>query len=252
MGTIRMTIPMRVLIADDELPARKRLRALLKRHADVEVIGECSHGEETYEGTRDLRPDVLLLDVQMPDCDAFTLLQRLPAEERPVIIFVTAHVDFAFDAFEAAAADFVLKPFENERFDRALDRARKMVVTAAAASGKPSPRRTRFVIRRRGDIIILSTDEIDWIASEGNYVRLHVGAKSYLVREAMQKLDESLGPSFIRAHRSAIVNVARVERMTSGRAGGTVLQLVTGTSIPVGPLYRQHLTNVLSSDAHEG
>jgi two-component system, LytTR family, response regulator len=243
-----MTNPLRVLIADDEFPARRRLRALLTRHADVEVVGECTHCEDAYQGAMRLRPDVLLLDVQMPDCDGFQMLKRLPAEARPVVIFVTAHVDFAFDAFEVEAADFVLKPFETERFDRALERARKMVSIGGASAVSPSAPRSRFVVRRRGDILILTTDEIDWIAGERNYVRLYAADRSYLIREALHKLEGSLGASFVRVHRSAIVNVDRIARLTSSRAGGTVILLKNGQSIAVGPAFREKLQALLGGD----
>jgi two-component system LytT family response regulator len=171
----------------------------------------------------------------------------VPADAQPVIVFITAHSQFAVDAFETSAADYLLKPFDQTRFDRAIDRARRVLGRSSTAP-VPVPRRAgreRFAVKRRGEILFVRTSDIDWFEAEGNYVRIHTGGKSYLVRESLQSLDESLDPSaFLRVHRSAIVNIERVKKIVSTREGGTSIVLGDGGLVPVGPAYRDRLHEV--------
>lgn len=238
----------RALIADDELLARSRVREMLRTHGDVEVVGECANGGEVTAAVVHHKPDFLLLDVEMPGGNAFDALSRVPEETLPVIVFITAHSEFAIEAFEASAADYLLKPFNQERFDRAIERARRLLGRNRNPSAAPRRRggRDRFAVKRRGEILFVRTNDIDWFEAEGNYVRIHTAGKSHLVRESLQSLDETLDPTtFLRVHRSAIVNIDRVKKIVSTRDGGTAIVLADGGPVPVGPAYRERLHEVL-------
>jgi two-component system LytT family response regulator len=236
------------LIVDDEPLARSRVRHLLKSHQDVDVVGECGNGGEAVELIAHEHPDLVFLDIEMPRANAFEALREVTPGQQPVIVFTTAHEEFALDAFDISAADYLVKPFDQERFDRALDRARRLL------SGEPRPtvreatrrRRDRFAVKRRGEIIFIKASQIDWIQAEGNYSRLHAGDASFLLRESMQSLDETLDDTtFVRVHRSAIVNLDRVQKIVAGTEAAYAIVLHGGATVPLGPSFRSRLEELL-------
>lgn len=238
---------LRAVIVEDEPLARARLRALLGGDTGVAVIGEAENARAAAELVDQLRPDLLFLDVHMPEENGIELLQGLDPAQRPVVIFTTAHPEYALDAFELSAADYLVKPLDSERVARAIERARRFIAGGrAAAQSRPTPRRERFAVRTRGEIVFVKASQIDWISAEGNYARLHSGELSYLLRESMQSIEESLDPStFIRVHRSAIVNLDRVRKLVTSPDGTPSIVLSTGDGVPLGPSYRGRLEEVL-------
>jgi len=195
--------PIRVAIADDEPLARRMLRDLLAAEPDMAVVAECGDGLEVVEAIGRHAPDLVFLDIKMPGLDGFAALRAAP--RAPVVVFVTAHADRALDAFDAAATDYLLKPFDDERFARSLARAR------AQLQHRPAE---RIAVKDAGRVELVDPDDIDWIGAEGYYAELHVGRRSLLLREPMHDLAHRLDPArFIRIHRSTIVNVARVQRI---------------------------------------
>ena len=245
-----MTI--RALIVEDEPLARTRLRRLLESHPDVEIVAECSGVREALDVIGEVRPDLLFVDVQMPQESGFDLLHALGDDRQPVIIVTTAHSEYALEAFEADVADYLVKPFGNDRLTRALERARRLLAGGRGPAATTAPRRAaeqrreRFAVRARGEIIFVKASQIDWISSEGNYSRLHCGEASYLLRESMQSLDESLDPAtFVRVHRSAIVNIDRVKKLVAGGDSAFSITLATGATVPLGPSYRGRLEQLV-------
>lgn len=249
----------RTLIVDDEPLARERIRALLRREQDVEVIGECGNGPEALAAIKEQRPDLVFLDVQMPDLDGFGVLDSVPADAMPVIIFVTAYDRYAIRAFDVHAQDYLLKPFDRERFGKALSRARVQVrrnrsgdishrLLALLEDLKPANKYLdRLVIKSSGRVFFLRVDEIDWVEASANYVRLHVGRDSHLLRETMNALEARLDPSrFIRIHRSTIVNVDRVKELQPLFHGEYVVILRDGTELNSSRGYRAKLHDLFS------
>lgn len=240
----------RVLIVDDEPLARKRVRLMLAHHSDIEVVAECSTGREAVEVAAVEHPSLLFTDVEMPDVNGFEMLAALPRTEPTAVVYFTAHTEFALQAFEANAVDYLVKPCSQERFDRAVHRARRFLGGAATMSHVVSPDRTRhrerFAVRLRGQVLFVKATSIDWIAAESNYARLHIGDQSYLIRESLQALEGVLDPAlFVRVHRSAIVNIERVRRLVPGADGSYSIVLVTEARVPLGPTFRERLENVL-------
>ncbi len=239
---------LRALIVDDEPLARTRLRTLLAANRNgVAVIAEAENARAAAELIEHLRPDLLFLDIQMPEENGLELLREMEPARRPAIIFTTAHPEYALDAFELSAADYVVKPFDEERVARATERARRFIAGGRAASRPTGTlRRERFAVRVRDEIVFVKASDIDWINAEGNYVRLHCGTSSYLLRESMQSVDEALeAASFIRVHRSAIVNLDRVLKLVTSADGTPCIVLSSGVSVPLGPTYRGRLEEVL-------
>lgn len=231
----------RVLIVDDEELARQRVRELLREEEGFEVVGECGDGETAVAQIEELRPDLVFLDVQMPAMDGFEVLGALDPAIMPVVVFITAFDDFAVKAFEANATDYILKPFYKPRFRAAVARARARVEEVrlkgldrrllSLIEGAPGPRGPeRFVIRQGSRIYFLPAEEVDWLEGEGNYVRLHAGGKSHLIRSLIGSLVERLDPQrFIRIHRSVIVNVAGIKEVQVFGRGTYVLILRDGS-----------------------
>src|SRR5215467_10364660 len=206
-------VKIRALIVDDEPLARSNVAVLLRAHPEVEIIGECGSGAEALGELRISRPDLLFLDVQMPECDGFDVLEMLGGDLPPAVIFVTAYDQYALRAFEAGALDYLLKPFDNSRFERALCRAKERI-----SQGRISPRRPeRLAVKSAGQVLFLKLAEIDWIEAADYYACLHVGARSHLLRRSMAELEQDLDPkAFCRIHRSAIVNLERVRGLELG------------------------------------
>jgi len=229
----------RVIIVDDEALGRKRIRKLLEPHAWIEVAVECRDGREAAEVINQLKPDLVFLDVQMPEMNGFEVLARL--ERCPVVIFVTAHDQFALKAFEAHAIDYLLKPFDDDRFEEALARGRTFLEGSEAgamherlagllnAVSGPQKYISRLAVKTSGRVVFLKVDEIDWIESVGNYVNVHVRKETYLLRGRMQEFEKQLDPEkFLRIHRSTIVNLDRVTEFQPLFKGDGVIVLKDG------------------------
>lgn len=255
--------PMRVLIADDEPPARSRLRHLLTRHEDIEIVGESATGSQTVAAIRCRAPDLVFLDVQMPDLDGFGVVREIGPESMPTVIFVTAFDHYALRAFEACALDYLLKPFDDDRFSQALQRAREAVRRArldglcgklqallgATAQASPEPEEDaadRLVIRSAGRVLFVETRDVDWIEAAGSYVRLHVGARSHLLRQTLNRLETELDQDrFLRIHRSTMVNRTRVRELRPRSHGESVVILQDGTELKLSRSYRDRLDRLI-------
>lgn len=247
----------RTLIVDDEPLARERIRKLLQDEPEVEVIGECDNGASAVEMITDKQPDLVFLDVQMPELDGFGVLEQIKGGRMPAVIFVTAHDTFALQAFEVHAVDYLLKPFDRERFKKALDRAIETIkrrqtdelshrLTALLAEVKPETRIDRLAIKSAGRVIFLRLDEIDWIEAADNYVNLHVGNESHLHRETMTAMEERLkGGKFMRISRSTIVNVDRIKELQPLFHGEYSVILRNGTRLTLSRGYREKLDGLL-------
>lgn len=248
----------RALIVDDEPLARERIRTLLTGEPEIEVVGECGDGHKAVAAIRRHAPDLLFLDVQMPELDGFGVLQELGAQHLPVVVFVTAYDKYALRAFEVHALDYLLKPFDRERFHKALTRARAQIqqqksgqvserILALLADLKGAPKHLeRLVIKSGGRVFFLRTEEIGWIEAAGNYVRLHAGGEEHLLRETMSKLEEQLDPGkFLRIHRSTIVNLERIQELQPAFHGDYVVLLRDGTRLTLSRSYRDKLQEIL-------
>lgn len=252
----------RTLIVDDEPLARERIRSLLEEEPDIEIVQECGDGKEAAETILRERPDLVFLDVQMPEMTGFEVIEAVGPEEMPTVIFVTAYDQYALHAFEARALDYILKPFDQERFERALQKARGTIqrhkegdISERLRSllEELRPRRKyvdRLVVRSGARITFLRTDEVEWIDAEGNYVRLHVGKKSYLLRETMSGIEAKLDPErFIRIHRSTIVNVERIKSLETLFQGEYVIHLEDGTKLTSSRGYRDRLHALMEASS---
>jgi two-component system, LytTR family, response regulator len=212
--------PLRAVIADDEAVARKRIRRLLATEDDITIVAECADGTEAVETIARQRPEIVFLDIQMPELDGFGVLRALDPRTLPAIVFVTAHDRYALRAFDVHAIDYLLKPFTRERFRVALDRARDRVqargvdanlASLAEALRKQSRYLTRVSVRAGGRIVLVDLATVDWLEAADNYVRLHCGRREHLVRETLSSLESQLDPErFARIHRSAIVQIDRI------------------------------------------
>ena len=238
----------RALIVDDEPLARRTIRNLLAEDPEVEVLGECGGGAEAVESILARPPDLLFLDIQMPGMDGFDVLSQIELERISAVIFVTAYDAYALKAFEVHALDYVLKPFSAERFKSALMHARQHLSTRRA-SGTREPageRRDRLVIKSSGRIYFVRVQEIDWCEAAGNYVRLHVGTQTHLVRGTMGYIESQLDSAqFVRVHRSTIVNVDRIQELRSSFNGEYVILLHDKTRLTLSRGYRDGLQTKL-------
>jgi two-component system LytT family response regulator len=244
----------RALIVDDEPLARERVATLLKGEPDIEVAGECRDGHEAIEAILNVEPDLVFLDIQMPGADGFDVIKAVGPDRMPLVIFVTAYDQHALRAFEVRALDYLLKPFDRERFREALGRARAQIegretgdlgrrLLALVQDIRPGPSRTeRIVVKSGGKLFFLRTDEIDWIEASGNYAKVHVGSDSHLLRETMISLEAKLDPDkFFRIHRSRIVNLERVKEMQPWFNGEYVVILKNGVKLTLSRGYREKL-----------
>ena len=249
----------RTLIVDDEPLAREGLRRLLEADAEVDIIGECSDGVQAVETIRATRPDLVLLDIQMPEADGFTVIERIGVTEMPSIIFVTAYDDYALKAFHVHALDYLLKPIDPDRFAHALAHAKASVTQrntgelagklSALLEGHARARRylDRIMVRGAGKISFLRTEEIDWIGAEGDYVCLHTQGKSHLVREKISELEQRLDPScFGRIHRSTIINLNRMKEIQPLFSGEYVVIMNDGRKLTLSRTYRDKLFAILN------
>lgn len=249
----------KVLIIDDEVLARKRIRNLLSSHSDITIAGECANGLAALDAIHTQTPDLIFLDVQMPDLDGFGVLHRLDPASLPLVIFVTAYDHYALQAFEVHALDYLLKPFDDERFESALQQARQhlrrkqfdtvderlqaLLATFPRSSG-PWPE--RLAVKSAGRIIFLNTADISWIEGAGVYVRLYSPGGTHLVRERMNTLEKQLSPQrFVRIHRSTIVNLDYIRELHPHDHGEYLVILKDGTELRLSRGYRNKLPAIL-------
>ena len=238
-----MNTRIRTLVADDEPIARARMLALLSDEPDIDVVGECASGPQTIAAIERTAPDLVFLDIQMPQIDGLTLARTL-GHTMPAVVFVTAYDEYALGAFEVHALDYLLKPYSADRFRSALVHARQHLGARRWPGSQPpvSERRDRLVIRSSGRIYFIRMRDIDWCEAAGNYVRLHVGPQTHLVRGTMGHIEAQLDRSqFVRIHRSTIVNVDRIQEMQSSFNGEYVVLLRTGARLTLSRGYRDTL-----------
>jgi two-component system LytT family response regulator len=263
--------PIRTLIVDDEPLARENLRIRLHDVNDFIVVGECANGRETLAAISEQKPDLLFIDIQMPDLNGFEVLERVPVEILPVIVFVTAFDRYALEAFRVHALDYLLKPFEDERFAETLQLSRERVAEARRAAREADPLYRlsgpaavggeflrmaswkaaghpvdRLVIKTRGRVFFLKTEDIDWIEANGDYSRLHTAQKSYLLRKTMNEMETRLLPAaFARTSRSAIVNLDHILDLVPIARGEFMIRLRGGGQIKLTRTYRHKLEKLL-------
>jgi two-component system LytT family response regulator len=253
------TAKIRTFIVDDETPARRRIRRLLAAESDVEIIGESGDPREAVGFIQERNPDLVFLDVQMPGLDGFGVLESLPPNSAPAVIFVTAFDQYAMRAFEVRALDYLLKPIDRARFRKALDRARAQIrqedatttldhrLTTLLDNLDHKPRqRDRLLVKSAGRIMFLRSEEIDWVEAADNYVRLHVGPDSHLLRETLGSFETRLDSSkFMRIHRSTVVNVDRMKELQPWFHGDYIVILQDGTRLNLSRTYRDRVIDLL-------
>jgi len=254
----------RVIIVDDEELARRGIRTRLQRSGDVEIVAECSNGREAIEAIGRASPDLVFLDVQMPGKTGFDVVEAIGWDAFPHVIFVTAHDRYALRAFEVNALDYLLKPIDDERFDIAFKRARESLTrdrdsdfgrrlaavigdaTPGKGDGLPASRPDRIVVRSGGRVVFVKLSEIDWVEAAGDYVTLHVGKKSWLLRETITEIERKLEPNgFTRIHRSTVVNLERVGEMRALDNGEYRVLLRDGTELKLSRSYRHALQRLI-------
>jgi two-component system LytT family response regulator len=251
---------LRVLVVDDEPPGLKRVLRLLAEESNVEIVGTAENGVQAVEAIPNLRPDLVFLDIQMPGKTGMEVVREIGLEEMPATIFVTAYDEFALRAFDLAAVDYLVKPFDDERFEQAFSRARRTVETkdrnrvldqlvavlqgsASPPAPTPAPPATyleRIAVQMRGRISVVPVGEIDYITASGVYAELHVGERNHIIRETIQTLEEQLDPKqFLRIHRSAIVRMELVDALLRAPSGDFEVQLKGGVRLRVGRSRRE-------------
>ena len=253
----------RTLIIDDERLARQKIRTLLAADDDIEIVGECANGTEAIAAVRKQRPHLLLLDVEMPGANGFEVLEQLRDQPLPMVVFITAHDEYAVRAFEVEAVDYVMKPFDRGRFTDALRRAKRhmseheeesearilRLLERMIKGGRASKPLDHFVIKSRDRTFLVAVNDVDWIEAEGKYVRLHAAGASHLVRESITDVEERLDErKFLRIHRATIVNVKRILEMHRGFGGGVFVVLRDGTKLTMSRRYRSRIREVTGLD----
>jgi two-component system LytT family response regulator len=241
-----MTPPLRVIVVDDEPLARCGVADLVRKDPGLEVVAECADGRSAVQAIEGLHPDLVLLDVQMPELDGFEVLRRLDPASRPAVIFITAFDEFAVRAFDVHALDYLVKPFDDARFVEALERAKRAIgggdgelgrrldalLGHLAGGGTPEEYRNRIVVKTAGRVFFVRVEDLDWIEAADYCVKLHAGGRSHVIRESMSALEERLDPRrFFRASRSAIVNLDRVQEIQPYGKGDQVVLLQDGTRL---------------------
>jgi two-component system LytT family response regulator len=251
----------KVLIVDDEPIARKGIRNHLSKETDIEVIGECGNGVEAVSAIQDQNPDIVFLDIQMPELSGLGVIEAIGSDRMPVIVFISAYDVYTLKAFEVHALDYLLKPFETERFQRTLQRAREHLRTKQTSqlsqrlfrlleTLEDKPRTLdRIVVKSSGRVYFIDVDEIDWIEAADNYVRLYVGPKGHLVHESLSSLEKKLDDSrFARVHRSRIVNTTKIKELHPLFHGEYVIVLQSGAKVTSGRSYREKLKELTQNN----
>jgi two-component system LytT family response regulator len=250
---------LRTLIVDDEPLAREKLRSYLEAEVDIEIIGECRDGREALLAIETDRPDLVFLDIQMPELGGFEVLENVEPENLPAVIFVTAFDQYALKAFEVHAIDYLLKPYDRERLRQALDHARReserrelgemqqQLRALLTDMEKQKPQfAERLVVKSAGRVVFVKVDEIDWVDAAGNYVKLHVHGEGHLLRETMSHLEERLDPKrFLRIHRSTIVNIERIKELQQQFHGDYLVVLKSGQRLTLSRSYRDRIQGLL-------
>jgi two-component system LytT family response regulator len=250
---------LRVVVADDQPMARERLVSLLAAEPGIELAGTAASGPEAVDCIRDVSPDLVFLDLQMPGMDGFKVIEAIGVDRMPATVFVTAHDEYAVRAFEVQAIDYLLKPFGRQRFQSALARARRYLererqgemagrLAELLRTGRsPEAIGERLLVKSGGRISFVDVESIDWVEAEGNYVRLHAGDQVHLMRETMNALIDKIGSHrFFRIHRSRIVNVKRVKELLIAGGGDYQVVLFDGTQLGLSRLYRDALQQQLT------
>lgn len=251
----------RVLVVDDEALARERACQLLKADPEIEVVGQCGDGQTAVEKIQKDKPDLVLLDVQMPELDGFAVVEAIGADKMPAVIFVTAHEKFALKAFDVHALDYLLKPYDRERFETALKRAKDQLarakaggleskMTALLGEIKTQPKTAnRLVVKTEGRVLLLKNEDVDWIEAADNYIILHVAAETHMLRETMSSIEARLpAEKFIRVNRSTIVNLDRIKELQPLFHGEYVIILKNGTKVTLSRGYREKLDQLLGRE----
>ena len=249
----------RAVIVDDEELGRERIQSLLAEHPDVEIAGVCSDGREAVETIEQTRPDLVFLDVQMPGMNGFEVVENLQTDPLPAIIFVTAHDGHALRAFEIHALDFLLKPFDQTRFDKALEHARAQIgsannpaldthllsLIAEMRSEKKYPE--RLIVKSSGRVFFVRTEDIDWVEASGNYVKIHTKSEAHLLRESMKNMEGKLDPkTFVRIHRSTIVNIDRIKELEPWFHGEYIVIMRDGTRLTASRVFSDRLSALIA------
>lgn len=251
----------KTLIVDDEALARRRIKKLLTTRSGIEITAECNNGRDAIAAIEQLQPDLVFLDIQMPEIGGFEVIERLDVKNLPVVVFVTAHDSYAVKAFDVNAVDYILKPFDDERFYHALDRACAMIeqketgawakrvfnMLSGMQTSPASNYLDRIVIKSSGRIHFASTDTIDWIEASGKYLDIHAGKDVHRIREAMNDLEAKLDPKkFLRIHRSYIIHIGRIREMQTWHKGEYVVILNNDTKLVTGRGYRDNVNALLN------
>lgn len=249
----------RALIIDDEPLGREAIRGLLAGDPDIDIVGESADGVQAIADIQELRPDLVFLDIQMPECDGFGVLEALPEELLPAVIFVTAYDKYALDAFAVHALDYLLKPIDPARFRAALERVKGYARQSELAQVNEKLRRfvaelhdraqyrNRIVVKSHGKLLLFKVEEIDWVESAGDYVNLHVRGEQHLMRETMAEIESKLDPiRFLRIHRSTIVNVDRVKELELLFQGQYLVRLRDGTRLTASRSYKKEIDLLLA------
>jgi two-component system, LytTR family, response regulator len=256
----------RTVIVDDEPAARRGVRGLLEADAEIDIVGEAGNGAEAVRLINELRPDLVFLDVQMPELNGFDVIEQVGVDHMPVIVFVTAHDAFALRAFEVQALDYLLKPFDDARFGTVLARAQQQVRARRAGTrderleallsqytGRAPAGISRIMVRNAGVVFFQPVDEIDWIEAADYFVKLHAGGKIHLVSETLGNLEQRLDPGmFMRVHRSAIVNLMRVRELRLDYQNRHVIVLANGERVPLSRSRREALEAALAGTPGSG
>jgi two-component system LytT family response regulator len=261
-----MTLPqttestkIRAVIVDDEELGRDRLQSLLEQQPDVEIIGVCADGPSAVEMIERAQPDLVFLDVQMPGMDGFEVIENLDPSHLPAVVFVTAHDGHAIRAFEIHALDFLLKPFDQTRFEKALERARAQlarnkgpvidsrIVSLLEELREERKYPERLIVKSSGRVFFVRTEEIDWVEASGNYVKIHTKSEAHLLRESMKNMEAKLDPKiFVRIHRSAIVNIDRIKELEPWFHGEYIVIMRDGTRLTASRVFSDRLSALIA------
>jgi two-component system LytT family response regulator len=251
----------RTVIVDDEALGRDRIQSLLERHADVEIVAVCTDGPTAVETIDRAQPDLVFLDVQMPGMDGFEVVDNLEPGRLPAIVFVTAHDGHAIRAFEVHALDFLLKPFDQARFEKALERARNQLTRNPAAPPVIDSRIVslleelheerkypeRLIVKSSGRVFFVRTEDIDWVEASGNYVKVHTKNEAHVLRESMKNMEAKLDPkTFVRIHRSAIVNIDRIKELEPWFHGEYIVIMRDGTRLTASRVFSDRLSALIA------
>jgi two-component system LytT family response regulator len=254
------TTKIRTVIVDDEELARDRIQSLLELQPDVEIVGVCTDGPSAVEMIDRVQPDLVFLDVQMPGMDGFEVVDNLERAKMPAVVFVTAHDAHALRAFEIHALDFLLKPFDQTRFEKALERARGQLSQAKGTTMLDSRLVTlleelheerkyseRLIVKSSGRVFFVRTEEIDWVEASGNYVKIHTKSDAHLLRESMKNMEAKLDPkTFVRIHRSAIVNIDHIKELEPWFHGEYIVIMRDGTRLTASRVFSDRLSALIA------